>query len=86
MAVQIPKYWREEEFYQPLVKSVTAFGNEVEIPQRIVECWEMWLEYKEQTVETFQRAKADGWPCRSTNRIRIRARDYEKVFIEDYHE
>ena len=88
MAVQTPSYWAEER-YQPLIEVETAYGNKVKIPKDFVSCWEMWLRNKEETIEIFAREKARGWGRKETPNPRRRAiiaRDYQKVFIEDYHE
>ena len=88
MAVQTPSYWAEER-YQPLVEVETAYGNKVEIPKDFVPYWEVWLKHRKMVSETFEREKARGWGRKETpnpKRRAIIAQDYQKVFIEDYHE
>ena len=88
--VQTPSYWKEEK-YQPLVETVTVYGNKVLIPKNFLGSWEMLLKEKE-AIEIEKPENLDGSTFLKTaleNFITRRgksAKDFGEVLLEIYQE
>ena len=82
--IQTPSYWKEEK-YQPLVETVTVYGNKVLIPKNFLNFWEFQRKISKQANQPPQEYLIQMLNDFMTTRGRL-AEDLGKVLLEIYQE
>ena len=80
--IKTPEYW-QDEFFQPLIKAKTFYGNEVMIPQMFTGAWHGMEIQADTILDAIPLEKM--FPDISPERIsfrRITSRDMRQVYFE----